>query len=83
MANNIGDGIIDRWANEALDDLGKKSWREIEPNSMMLIIYKIQETKNRKLVSKISRPFWWLVGAVGTGVVWAVISNLTGVRMWS
>lgn len=73
---NFSDGIIDKWAEEATQDLGKKSWRDINPNSMMLIIYAVQMSKNRGLVRKITRPIWWLFGAVGTGIIWWIIKGV-------
>ncbi len=30
-------GIIDKWADDAVRDLGESSWREVQPNCMMLI----------------------------------------------
>lgn len=72
----ISDGIIDRWAELAMEDMGKKSWRELDPNSMMLIIYSIQKAREKKLVSKITRPIWLLFGAVGAGVLSFIINSL-------
>lgn len=75
---NINDGLIDNWAKEAIQDLSEKGWRDIDPNSMMLIIYTVQRTRDKKLVSKITKPIWWLFGAVGTGIVWWVINGILG-----
>lgn len=75
MASNLNDGIIDKWAEEAVDDLGEKGWRDIAPNSMMLIIHAVQRNQQRKLIRKITAPIWWLLGAVGTGVIWWIISG--------
>lgn len=80
MSNrDISDGLIDKWAEEAMDDLSAKGWRDIDPNSMMLIIYRVQRGRDRKLVSKITRPMWWLLGAVGAGVIWWIMSSLIGI----
>ena len=72
---NFTDGIIDKWAEEAVEDLGEKGWRDIDPNSMQLIIYSTQKESFRKLVQKITTPIWWLLGAVGTGIVWLIINH--------
>jgi len=79
MANNLSDGIIDRWADEAIDDLGEKGWREIEPNSMILITYAAQRSQQRKLTKKITTPLWSLLGTVGTGVLWWIISGIINI----
>ena len=73
---NISDGLIDKWADEAMQDLGDKGWREIDTNSMMLIIYSIQKARDKKIVNMITKPIWWLFGAVGTGIVWIILSSL-------
>lgn len=72
--NGISDGLIDRWADEAVDDLGKKGWREISPNALMLIIYAAQKSSHKKMAEKITRPLWWVFGAMGTGIAWAIVS---------
>lgn len=76
MPKNISDGLLDSWAQDAMDDLGEKGWRDIDPNSMMLIIYSVQRNAQSGLVKKITKPVWWLLGAVGTGVIWWIISSL-------
>jgi len=73
---NIDDGIIDKWAEQAMENLGEKTWREVDTNSLLLVIYSIQKTREKKLVSKITKPIWWLLGAVGTGVLYFIISTL-------
>lgn len=73
---NISDGIIDKWAEQAMEDLGEKTWRDIDTNSLLLVIYSIEKAREKKLVSKITRPIWWLLGAVGTGVIYFIVNTL-------
>lgn len=73
---NIDDGIIDNWAEQAMEDLGEKSWRDIDTNSMMLIIYSIQKTREKKLVSKITKPIWWLLSTVAVAVLLLIVTRL-------
>ena len=80
MANNLSDGIIDRWAEEAVDDLGEKGWREIENNSMILITYAAQRSQQRKLTKKITTPLWWLLCTVGAGLIWWIISSVMSIH---
>jgi len=75
---SFSNGIIDKWADEALEDLGDKGWREIDPNSMMLIIYLVQKQRDAQLVKKITKPIWWLLGVISYGVIWLIIDILTG-----
>ena len=80
MSNrDISDGLIDKWAEEAMDDLSAKGWRDIDPNSMMLIIYRVQRSRDRKLVSKITKPMWWLLATIGALIVWMIASSLMGI----
>lgn len=76
---NISDGLIDKWSEEAIDDLGKKGWREISPNSLMLIIYAAQRARDKKLVKSITRPIWYLVYTLIAGGIWWIISSITGI----
>lgn len=79
MANkNVSDGILDRWADEAITDLGERGWRDIDPNSMALIIYTVQRNREKRLVQKITRPIWWLLLTIGAGLVWWIISGFLG-----
>ncbi len=80
MANNLSDGLIDRWAEEAVDDLGEKGWRELPPNSMMLIIYGRQRSQQKWLVRKITAPIWSLLGVLSTGVIWWIISGIININ---
>jgi len=73
---NISDGIIDRWAEQAMEDLGEKTWREVDTNSMILIIYAVQKSRDRKIVRKITKPIWWLLATVAAGVLYFIIESL-------
>lgn len=73
------DGLIDRWAEEAIADLGDKGWRDIDPNSMILIIYAVQKSRDKKLVYQVTRPIWWLLGVIGTLGIWWMINGIIGI----
>lgn len=73
---NISDGLIDNWAEEAIADLGEKGWRDIDPNSMLLIIYAVQKAREKKLVGKITKPIWWLLTTVAVAVLLLIITRL-------
>ncbi len=75
---NISDGLIDKWAEEAMADLGEQGWRDIDPNSMSLIIYAAQRNGEKKLIQKITRPLWWLLSILGAGIIWWIISSFIG-----
>lgn len=79
MSNkNISDGIIEKWAEEAMADLGEQGWRDIDPNSMSLIIYAVQRNGEKRLVQKITKPLWWLLSILGAGIIWWIISGFVG-----
>ncbi len=69
-------GIIDKWADDAVRDLGESSWREVQPNCMMLIIYAAQKADSKKATQKITRPFWWLLGIISPGIIWFIIEGV-------
>lgn len=71
---NFSDGIIDKWAEEAAQDLGEKSWRDINPNSMVLILYAIQKSRTKKIL----KPLWCLFGTAVIGVVGTLIALFLG-----
>lgn len=73
---NISNGLIDKWCEEAASDLDIKGWREIETNSLLLIIYSCQKSDVQQLYRKVARPFWWFVGIISPGIAWYIISGL-------
>lgn len=79
MNPEFDDGMLDRWAQEATTDLAEKGWRDIDPNSMMLIVYTAQRRQQSRLVKKITKPGWWLLGVLGGGLLWWIISSLLGI----
>lgn len=70
------DGIIDKWADDAVRELGERSWREVQPNCMMLIVYAAQKADSRKRERKITKPFWWLLGVLGPAVLWYLVTGV-------
>ncbi|MBA7638448.1 hypothetical protein ES703_46104 [subsurface metagenome] len=71
------DNFLMRMCREAADDLasGKKSWREIETNTLFLAC--VGMVMNR-LRHSITRPLWFAAGSVFCGVVGWLISIFLG-----
>lgn len=69
-------GIIDAWAEDAVRDLGENSWREVQPNCMMLIIYAAQKADSQRTALKITKPFWWLLGIISPAVLYYIIEGV-------
>jgi len=78
MGSKIVDGVIDRWADQAVDDLGDKGWKEVDTNSLLLVVYAVQKAEGRKNVSRVTKPFWWLLAVVAPGVIWYIVSGKLG-----
>lgn len=76
MGSNFSDGIIDKFAEQAMDDMRDKSWQDIDTNSLILIVYAVQKAKVRKLVKQVTTPLWWLLGVLAAGGIWMVASDL-------
>jgi len=75
---DIYNGLIDKWAEDAMSELGEKSWRDVDTNSLLLIVYSLQKAEGKKTVSKITKPFWWLLTIIAPGVLWYIISGIIG-----
>lgn len=71
MADN---GFFEKMYKEALNELadGKDgTWREVSPN---VLIMACMGMLANHLTHKITKPLWWFVGAVATGVVGYIVS---------
>lgn len=71
-------GIIDAWAEDAVRDLGENSWREVQPNCMMLIIYAAQKADSKKAAARITKPFWWLLSIITPAIIFYIANGLVG-----
>jgi len=76
MGSNFSDGMLDKFAEQALEDMGDKSWRDIDTNSLILIVYATQKAFLKKLAGKVTTPLWWLLGTIATIGVWLVVSDI-------
>lgn len=71
-------GIIDKWADDAVRELGESSWRELQPNCMMLIIYAAQKADSKKAALRITKPFWWLLGILTPAIIYYIANGVAG-----
>ncbi|GAI05279.1 unnamed protein product [marine sediment metagenome] len=77
MAHSNDDFLM-RMCREAADDLasGKKSWREIETNTLFLACVGMVINN---LKHSITRPLWFFAGTAFTGLVaWGISTWLGG-----
>lgn len=74
MANN---NFFFRMCKEAQEELasGKKTWREIETNTLILACFGIL---TNHLTHKISRPLWFFAGSVAAGIATYIFKSLIG-----
>jgi hypothetical protein len=77
----LTDGYLDRIAEEAVEDLakGNRTWREISPNAMMLVVYAAQKARNEKFYRKVAAPFWFVGSIAAAGVIWWAICGIFGI----
>jgi len=75
---SYSDSIIDEWAKQAMDDMGTKSWRDIDTNSLLLIIYAVNKARENKVVKQITHPLWWLLAVVVGGAIWLGFKSFVG-----
>ena len=72
MAEN---GFFKKMTQDAIDELaeGNISWREVSPNVLIMACFGML---TNHLSHKFLKPMWFFVGAVGTGVIWLIISSV-------
>jgi len=70
--------LFQRMVKEATGDLasGEKGWREADPNTLILACFGML---TNHLTTKLTKPLWFFAGAVGTGVIWLVVSKILGI----
>ena len=75
---NSKEDFFSRMCNEAQEELarGKKSWREIETNTLILACFSML---TNHMASKLAKPLWFFAGSVGAGVVWTIVSKFLGI----
>ena len=70
-------GFFQKMCKEAEDDLasGEKGWRDADGNTLLLACFGML---SNQLMHSITRPLWWFVGVVATGVAGYLITILFG-----
>jgi len=73
----LDNGFFAKMCNEAMEELtsGKKTWREVETNVLILACYGVA---NNHLMHKIVRPLWFFASSVFVGVIVYIVINVLG-----
>lgn len=79
MANrDIEDGLLGKYAEEAIRELSRKNWHTCSPNALILVCHQVHQNSVRKIVGMIKKPLYF-VGSVGAAaVIWMIISDILG-----
>ena len=66
-------GFFQKMCKEAEDELasGEKGWRAADSNTLILACFGML---NNHLAHTITKPLWWCVGVVATGVIGGLIT---------
>ncbi len=66
-------GFFQRMCKEATDELasGRKSWREIDTNTLFLACFDMLATH---LTAKLSKPLWFFAGSIASAVLGYLVS---------
>lgn len=73
-----GNDFFMRMTREAQDELasGKKSWKEIDTNTLILACFGMLSSH---LTSKLSKPLWFFASCACAGVVGYVVKQVLGI----
>ena len=63
---------------DAINELasGQKSWRDVEPNTLILACFGML---TNHLTSRVVKPLWFFAGSVASGVIWLIVSGIMGI----
>ena len=68
--------LFDKMVSDATEEVAKKGWREANQNAVTLAAFGMLSKLISNRMHKVTRPFWWAAGAIGTGVVWIIIKGI-------
>jgi len=71
-ANNL----FDKMVNEATEEVASKGWKKADQNAVTLAAFGMLNKAIKNRMHSITKPFWWASGAIGTGVLWFIISGI-------
>ena len=75
MAN---DSFFEQMVDDATEEVAKKGWRDANQNAVTLAAFGMLSKLISNRMHKVTRPFWWAAGAIGTWVLWSIVSSLMG-----
>jgi len=70
--------LFDKMVSDATEEVAKRGWREAHQNAVTLAAFGMLSKLISNRMHKVTRPFWWAAGAIGTWVLWAIVSSLIG-----
>lgn len=73
---SASNSLFEKMVSEATEQVANKGWEKADQNAVTLAAFGMlnQAIKNR--MHSIAKPFWWAAGAIGTGVVWFIVSDV-------
>lgn len=74
MPNALFDSMI----SEATEEVANKGWREADQNAVTLAAFGMLKEVVTNKMHRITRPFWAAAFAIGTGVIWYIVSSVMG-----
>ena len=72
------DGMFEQMVSEATEEVANKGWKAANQNAVTLAAFGMLSRLISNRMHKVTRPFWWAAGAIGTWVIWAIASSLIG-----
>lgn len=72
------DSMFGKMVSEATEEVANKGWENASQNAVTLAAFGMLKELISNKMHKVTRPFWWAAGAIGTWVIWAIASSLMG-----
>jgi len=79
MNEKENDYMFNKMVSEAMEEVANKGWRDADHNAVTLASFGMLSKLVSNRMHSITRPFWWVAGAIGVAVITYVVSVIAGV----
>lgn len=77
---NGNDYMFSKMISEATEEVANRGWREADQNAVTLAAFGMLNKVISNRMRTITKPFWWVAGAIGTAAITYIVSIVMGIR---